>query len=64
MNNYMITSKDLDYLSDMHQWNFNICKFLNNGINLVSDDDMKNLFTQMYDEHKEILNSIINIMKG
>jgi len=64
MNNYMITSKDLDYLSDMHQWNFNVCKFLNNLQNLVSDSDMQSLFKKMYEEHKSILNSIINIMEG
>ena len=39
----IITGKDLDYLSDMFTWNLSAYKKLNNCINQVREEDVRNL---------------------
>ena len=43
----IISGKDLDYLSDVYNWNFNACKLANNFANEVTDEEIKNLFEKV-----------------
>ncbi len=57
-NNYevvpdMISGKDLDYLSDMFNWNYGAYKSSSNAISSVTDSEIK-----------EVLNKASNIFQG
>lgn len=68
MNNYevvpnIISCKDLDYLSDMFEWNYNAFKKASNSLNDVQDQEIKNmiqkgimLFKSNLEKTLEILN--------
>ena len=68
MNNYevvpnIISCKDLDYLSDMFEWNYNALKKASNSLNYVQDQEIKNmiqkgimLFKTNLEKTLEILN--------
>lgn len=68
MNNYevvpnIISCKDLDYLSDMFEWNYNAFKKASNSLNYVQDQEIKNtiqkgimLFKSNLEKTLEILN--------
>ena len=43
----MISSKDLDYLCDIYNWNFNACKVANNLIGKVEDEEIKNILLRL-----------------
>ena len=56
-NNYeevpaMISGKDLDYLSDMFNWNFNISKLANHFLNEIEDEEIKQIMIKVRDAHK------------
>ena len=60
----IISTKDLSYLSDMFQWNFNISK---NSKNILSDiqlEEVKNIFSESAKLHKEICENILEILGG
>lgn len=59
----MITGKDLDYLSDIYNWNFNLSKLANNFANEVTDIEIKELFKKVSDTHKEHAKAVINILE-
>ena len=42
----IITVKDLDYLSDMFNWNYGAYKSNLNAINEIKDDDVKNIIKE------------------
>ena len=68
MNNYevvpnIISCKDLDFLSDMFEWNYNAFKKASNSLNYVQDQEIKNmiqkgimLFKSNLEKTLEILN--------
>ena len=68
MNNYevvpnIISCIDLDYLSDMFEWNYNAFKKASNSLNYVQDQEIKNmiqkgimLFKSNLEKTLEILN--------
>lgn len=58
----IITGKDLDYLSDMFQWNYGALKSVNESINNVSDMDLKNIFQKAYDLFNNNLNLVLTIL--
>lgn len=58
----VISCKDLDYLSDIYNWNFNACKLANHFVALVSDNEIKELLQQISDMHKEHVKAVINIL--
>lgn len=58
----IITGKDLDYLSDMFQWNYGALKSVNESINNVSDMDLKNIFQKAYDLFNSNLNLVLTIL--
>lgn len=58
----IISGKDLDYLSDMFNWNFNAFKLINDFKEKVSDEEIKNLIERVCKTHKENLNAVLNIL--
>lgn len=58
----IISEKDLDYLSDMFNWNFNAFKLINDFKEKVSDEEIKDLIERVCETHKENLNAVLNIL--
>lgn len=58
----IISGKDLDYLSDMFNWNFNAFKLINDFKEKVSDEEIKDLIERVCKIHKENLNAVLNIL--
>ena len=58
----VISCKDLDYLSDIYNWNFNACKLANHFVNEVQDNEIKELLQQISDMHNEHAKAVINIL--
>ncbi len=60
----IITGKDLDYLSDMFEWNINALKKTNDNIPKVEDEEIKNILKKgckMFDNN---LHNILNLLEG
>lgn len=58
----IITGKDLDYLSDMFNWNYEALKKMNVAINQVQDEQIKTTLEKGYNLFKNNLNVIISIL--
>ena len=54
----IITGKDLDYLSDMFQWNYGALKLTNDSLNFIQDVQIKEIFQRAF----QTFNSNINIV--
>ena len=59
----IISGKDLDYLSDAYNWNFNACKLANNFANEVTDEEIKKLFEKVADMHMQHCMAVLNILR-
>ena len=59
----IITGKDLDYLCDIFNWNFNACKVANNLIGKVEDEEIKSAFNNAYLIHLENVKQVLEILK-
>ena len=58
----IITGKDLDYLSDMFNWNYEGLKKTNIALNNIEDEEIKNVLQKGYDLFKNNLNVILSII--
>ncbi len=58
----IISGKDLDYLSDMFNWNFNAFKLINDFKEKVLDEEIKDLIERVCKTHKENLSAVLNIL--
>lgn len=59
----IITGKDLDYLSDMFQWNYGAWKKLNIAVEMVEDFEIKNCLekgAQLFDDN---MMNVLNILE-
>ena len=68
-NNYnavpnMISCKDLDYLSDMFNWNYGAYKSSSNAINSVSDSEIKDMLNKASNVFQGNISRILNILNG
>lgn len=68
MNNYdvvpdIITGKDLDYLSDMFEWNYGALKCTNNSIIEVQDMDIVKVLEKAKRTFDDNLNDILNTLQ-
>lgn len=69
MKNYMevpsiISGKDLDYLSDMFDWNYGAYKNTYNSINSVNDEQIKNILNRGAELFDSNMKQIIGILGG
>lgn len=58
----IITGKDLDYLSDMFNWNLSAYKKLNNCINQIQENDVKEMINQAIDLFHNNTQTVLNIL--
>ena len=58
----IITGKDLDYLSDMFNWNYAVYKNTINAIDCVNDDEIKNTLNRASDLFYSNMNIIISLL--
>lgn len=58
----IITGKDLDYLSDTFNWNYEAVKKMNVAINQVLNEEIKVLLQRGYDLFKNNLNITMSIL--
>ena len=58
----IITGKDLDYLSDTFNWNYEAIKKMNVAINQVENEEIKVLLQRGYDLFKNNLNITMSIL--
>lgn len=60
----IITGKDLDYLSDMFNWNYGGYKNTINAIEKVTDEEIKNVLTKASDLFYGNMNVVINTLNS
>ena len=58
----IITGKDLDYLSDMFNWNYEALKKSNTAINNVEDEEIKTTIEKCYNLFNNNLNVVLSIL--
>lgn len=58
----VISGKDLDYLVDMFNWNYDAVKFANFSYVNVSDRKLKDLFLDIKNVHLNNLSIIIDLL--
>ena len=60
----IITGKDLDYLSDMFNWNYGSYKNTCNSIEKVNDVEIKNVLIKASNMFNENMNIVLNILNN
>ena len=60
----IITGKDLDYLSDMFNWNYAAYKNTFNAISEVNNEDIKDVLTRASNMFYNNMNVILNILSS
>lgn len=58
----IISGKDLDYLSDMFQWNYGALKTVNSSISSVIDQEIKDIMQEAYNVFENNLNLVLNTL--
>ena len=58
----IITGKDLDYLSDMFNWNYIALKNTNESINNVEDEEIARILEKGFNLFNNNLNVILSIL--
>ncbi|MDD3453774.1 MAG: hypothetical protein PHN42_05850 [Bacilli bacterium] len=59
----VISNKDLTYLCDIFNWNFNTLKLVNHFKDEVKLEELKDVFDDITEIHNNICNGIINILE-
>ena len=60
----IITGKDLDYLSDMFQWNYNAFKKTCNDIEYINNQELTDIFGEASDLFENNMNCILDIINN
>ncbi|MBP3461728.1 MAG: hypothetical protein J6K21_04890 [Bacilli bacterium] len=60
----IISGKDLDYLSDMFEWNYGLLKNTNEAVNKVNNEEIKNILIRAMDMFINNINNILGILGG
>lgn len=60
----LITGKDLDYLCDMFQWNYNAFKKTCNDIEYINNQEIADFFGKAGDFFENNLNDILEIINN
>ena len=58
----IITGKDLDYLSDMFNWNYGAFKSNYNAINEVTNKEIKNILDKSTNIFKDTIMNVLSIL--
>lgn len=62
--NDILTGKDLNYLSDMFEWNYSALKKTNTALSIVNDEDIINVLNKGYNLFDDNLNSVLSILES
>lgn len=60
----MISCKDLDYLSDMFNWNYGAYKSTANSVNSVSDEEIKSMLERGVNVFHSSMTKVLNILNN
>ena len=60
----IISGKDLDYLSDMFNWNYSGYKEMFNSLDNIKDEEVKNMISKVSDMLYDNMTNILNILGG
>ncbi len=60
----ILTGKDLDYLSDMFQWNYGAYKKMKNSVGQVKDQEIVAVMDRVASVFDQNLNSVLSILGG
>lgn len=60
----ILTCKDLDYLSDMFEWNYGAYKKLKNSVGQVSDQEIITIMEKAITVFNQNLNMVLSILGG
>ncbi len=58
----IISGKDLDYLSDMFNWNYGAYKCTNNSVEEVSDSEIKDMLKSACNTFFDTMSKILDIL--
>ena len=58
----IITGKDLDYLSDMFNWNYGVLKSNLNALNEVTDSEIREVIERSTNVFKDTIMNILSIL--
>lgn len=62
--NNILTGKDLDYLSDMFEWNYGAYKKMKNSVNQVTDQEIIMVMGKAADVFDQNLNTVLSTLGG
>lgn len=60
----VLTGKDLDYLSDMFQWNYGAYKKMKNSVEQVIDQEIVSVMNRASEIFDHNLNTVLSILGG
>lgn len=60
----IITGKDLDYLSDMFNWNYGAYKSAYNSLENINDEEIKNMIERVVTLFHTNMTNVLNILGG
>ena len=60
----IITGKDLDYLSDMFNWNYGAYKSTYNSLENITDEEIKNMIERVITLFHTNMINVLNILGG
>ncbi len=60
----ILTGKDLDYLSDMFQWNYGAYKKMKNSVGQVTDQEIVAIMDKAANVFDQNLNTMLSILGG
>lgn len=58
----MISTKDLDYISDMINWNYTAAKKARHFANEVTDEEIKDMLERIYDMHSSNYKTLVDML--
>lgn len=59
----MISTKDLSYLCDIFNWNYTASKEAHNYSELTQNQELKDIFHDVFLIHKEICEDVLDILE-
>ena len=62
--NDILIGKDLDYLSDMFQWNYIALKKTDTASKIIEDDEIGNMLVKGCRLFEDNLNNVLNILES
>lgn len=60
----ILTGKDLDYLSDMFQWNYGAYKKMKNSVGQVTDQEIVTVMDKTAEIFNQNLDTVLSILGG